>query len=81
MTEAAATLTLTLATRHFPGGGGIEGGLEVIVGGDDVDEELLQLHLPLPLCRHLGLLAAALLDRLEDAGESLVGDEVLRANP
>jgi hypothetical protein len=39
-TEAAATLTL--ATLHLPnGGGGIDGSLEVVVGGDGVDEELL----------------------------------------
>jgi hypothetical protein len=62
-TEVAATLNLTLATLHLPGGGGgVDGGLEVVGRGDGVDEELLQLSLPLPLCRHLGLPTAALRD-------------------
>jgi hypothetical protein len=63
------------------GGGGVDDGPEVIEGGDGIDEELLQLCLLLLLCRHLGLPAAALRDQLEDAGESLVGDEFLQANP
>jgi hypothetical protein len=40
----------------------------------------MQLRLPLPFRCHLGLPAVALLDQLEDAGERLVSDEVLRAN-
>jgi hypothetical protein len=66
-----ATTTLTLATLHLlDGGGGVDSGIEVIDGGDDVDEEILQLRLPLPLCRYLSLPAAALRDQLEDAGRA-----------
>jgi hypothetical protein len=75
--EAASLATLQLPVD----GGAVEGGLEIVGGGDGVDEELLQLRLPLLLRRQLGLPAAALLDQLEDAGERLFGDEVLGANP
>jgi hypothetical protein len=53
----------TIATLlHLPvGGGGVDGGLELVVVGGGVNEELLQLSLPLPPRRSFGLAAAALL--------------------
>jgi hypothetical protein len=80
-TEAAANPNPSYPTALPSGGGGIDGNLEVVGGVDGIDEELLQLRLPLPLCRWLGLPMAALPDQPEDAGESLIGDEVLGANP
>jgi hypothetical protein len=83
--KTSSETTKGAATLNYPtlpgGGGGADGGLEVIVAGDGVEQQLLQLRLPLPFGHLFGLPAAALLDQLEDAGESLVGDEILRANP
>jgi hypothetical protein len=60
-TEVAANPTLA-TLLHLPIGGGVDGGLELVVGGDGVDEELLQLGLALPPCCPFGFAAAALLD-------------------
>jgi hypothetical protein len=66
-------------------GGGLEltggGGLELVVEGDGVDEQLLQLRLALPLCRLLGIPCSTLLDQHEDAGKGCFVDVVLRPNP
>jgi hypothetical protein len=57
------------------------GGLLVVAGRDDIDEQLLQLRLAHPLLRHLSFPAVALLDQLEDAGEGRFIDEILWPNP
>jgi hypothetical protein len=59
----------------------LTGGLELVGGGDGIDEQLLQLRLALPLRRLLGIHASTLLDQRGDVGEGRFVDVVLRPNP